>query len=145
MLPENRKKLRDLITGSETYKQFPYNDTTGHLTIGIGRNLYDRGVSLNEALTMLDNDILYFTARLDHNIDYFSELDDIRKMVLISMCFNCGVLGLLKFTRMLEALKNKDYETAANEILDSKAHAQTGYRYEVLADMMRTGEMSNGH
>jgi lysozyme len=145
MTPDNRKKLRDLIVGSETYKQFPYTDTTGHLTIGIGRNLDDRGVSLNEALEMLDNDITYFANRLNHNLDFFTQLSDVRRMVLISMCFNLGVVGLLNFKKMLAALASGDYETAANEIVDSKAHNQTGERYDRLADMMRTDEYVNGH
>ena len=142
MTPDNRRKLRDLITNSEGYKQFPYTDTTGHLTIGIGRNLTDRGIFLNEAIEMLDNDVTYFTDWLSNNLEFFPELNDVRQMVMISMCFNLGVKGILDFKKMIDALANKDYDTAANEILDSKARHQTGDRYEKLADMMRTGELS---
>ena len=141
MTPDSRKKLRDLLVGQESYKQFPYTDTTGHLTVGIGRNLTDRGVSLSEALMMLDDDIMYFTHRLDLNLKYFADLDDVRKMVLIIMCFNLGVYGLLGFKKMLKAVEEKDYRAAACEILDSKASTQTGERYETLAEMMKTGEV----
>lgn len=139
MTPENRKKLRELLFDSEDYKQFPYTDTTGHLTIGIGRNLTDRGISLDESLYMLDNDVAYFTSRLTINLDFFQELSQARQTVLISMCFNLGVIGLLNFKRMITALREKDYNQAAEEIIDSKAHNQTGDRYEKLAEIMRNG------
>jgi lysozyme len=140
MTPDDRKKLRDLIVGEESYRQFPYNDTTGHVTIGIGRNLTDRGVSFEESLQMLDNDVIYFTHRLDLNLDFFKDLNAARQMVLISMCFNLGLLGLLGFKKMIASLEQKDYNEASKEILNSKASEETGKRYEILAEIMRTGE-----
>src|SRR4029077_18097025 len=140
MTPESKKKLRDLLIGHEDYKQFAYTDTTGHLTIGIGRNLTDRGVSTSEALAMLDNDIIYFVNRLNHYLTFFDALDDIRKIVLIDMCFNLGIHGLLAFERMLEAMKDNNFKLAAIEMLDSKWAGQVKGRAEQLAAMMRDGE-----
>lgn len=140
MTPESKKKLRDMLIGDEEYKQFPYNDTTGHLTIGIGRNLTDRGVSTSEALAMLDNDIIYFTHKLNHYFPFFDELDDMRKIILINMCFNLGIFGLLEFKNMLSAIQDKNYKLAAIEMLDSKWATQVKGRADRLAAMMRDGE-----
>lgn len=138
---ESRKKLKDLLIHHESYKQFPYTDTTGHLTIGIGRNLSTRGISSSEALQFLDDDILYFSAKLSHLIPFFDGLDSVRQICLIDMCFNLGVNGLLEFKDMLDALGKKDFLVAAQNISDSKAAAQDVDRYEQLAFIMKTGEL----
>ena len=141
MTPESRQKLKSLLISHESYKQFPYSDTTGHLTVGIGRNLSSRGISQNEALTLLDDDILYFSSKLSHVLPFFDKLDDNRKIVLIDMCFNLGINGFLVFKSMLDALERNDFGKAADEILSSKAAEQCGERYQQLAYIMRTGEI----
>lgn len=140
MGPENRKKLRDLLIGDEGFSQFPYEDTTGHLTIGFGRNLTDRGISHHEALAMLDNDIDYFHDKLVYLLPFFEELNDVRKIVLIDMCFNLGVHGLMGFERMLQALADKKYGLAAMEMMDSTWAMQVKGRSQRLANMMLHGE-----
>lgn len=135
------KTLRMLLIGHEGYSQFPYEDTTGHLSVGFGRNLTDRGVSHHEALEMLDNDINYFVDRLANTLPFFMELDSVRKIVLIDMCFNLGIRGLLSFTRMLSALKHNDYKMASCEMLASDWADQVKGRAKQLANMMLTGEM----
>jgi len=139
---DERKRLRDLLIGHEGFSQYPYEDTTGHLSIGFGRNLTDRGVSHHEALQMLDNDISYFSDRLSNTLPFFNELDDVRKIVLIDMCFNLGVRGLLGFTRMLDAIRDRDYKMASCEMLASVWAEQVKGRAKQLANMMLTGEMS---
>jgi lysozyme len=44
--------------------------------------------------------------------------------VIIEMIFNMGKSGVLEFEKMLKALKNKDYDKAADEMLDSDWAAQ---------------------
>lgn len=141
MNPETRQKLKSLLVQDENYKQFPYVDTTGHLTIGIGRNLTDRGISLNEALFLLDQDALYFSSKLAQILSFWDELNEARQIVLVNMCFNLGVQGLLGFKDMLEALSKKDHQTAAKEIINSKAAIQCPNRYHSLANIMLTGEI----
>jgi len=141
MTPEIRQKLKSLLTTHESYRQFPYADSTGHLTIGIGRNLSDRGISTTEALALLDDDIFYFTSKLANVLPYFSELSDNRQIVLVDMCFNLGVNGLLEFHKMLDAIEARDWEKAAFEILNSKAAHQDVNRYEQLAYIMKTGNL----
>lgn len=141
MTPESRQKLRSLLVQNESYRQFPYTDTTGHLTVGIGRNLSNRGISQNEAFTLLDDDILYFISKLDSLFSFYSSIDDIRQIVLVDICFNVGINGLLKFKNMLGFLEKKDWENAANEILNSNAAKENVNRYKQLASIMLTGEI----
>ena len=141
MTPEGKQKLKSLLVKSEAYKQFPYTDTTGHLTVGIGRNLTNRGISVTEALYLLGDDIFYFSGKLATYLSYFDELSENRQIVLIDMCFNLGLNGLLNFKNMINALEQHDYNAAADEILNSKAALQTGERYHILANIMRTGEL----
>jgi lysozyme len=137
---ENRKRLRDILVRDEEYRAHPYEDTTGHLTVGIGRNLTDRGISLEEALLMLDNDVQFFSSFLSARLPFFESLDDVRKIVLICMCFNLGTSGILKFPKMLDAIADKRYHDAADEMMDSTWSGQVKERSFRLSQMMCTGE-----
>jgi lysozyme len=141
MTPEGKQKLKQLLVNHESYKQFVYTDTTGHLTIGVGRNLSDRGLSHNEALYLLDDDIQYFTGKLNHFLGFFSALSENRQIALVDMCFNLGVQGFLNFTQMILALESHDYDRAAYHMLDSKWAEQVGERAMCLANIIRTGEI----
>lgn len=141
MSPDSRSKLKNLLADDEEYEQFPYVDTTGHITIGIGRNLSDRGISVSEALSLLDNDIIYFISRLNQYLSFFSDLSEPRQIAIINMCFNLGVNGFLAFKNMLEALEKGDYNTAADEMLKSKWADQVGHRAQYLSNIIRTGVM----
>ena len=141
MTPEGKVKLKGLLIQHEKYVQFPYSDTTGHLTIGIGRNLTDRGISITEAFYLLDDDILYFSTKLHHFLECFIYLSENRQIALINMCFNLGVQGFLNFKDMISALESHDYERAAQEMLDSKWANQVGERTTTLANIVRTGNI----
>ena len=43
----------------------------------------------------------------------------------------------MKFKKMWQALRDKDYEEAANQMIDSAWHKQTTSRCESLASVMR--------
>lgn len=141
MTPEGKQKLKALLARHEGYSQFVYTDTTNHLTIGIGRNLSDRGISTSEAYYLLEEDILYFSAKLNYHLKFFHELDENRQIAIIDMCFNLGLQGLLGFKNMILALEAKDYERAAQEMLQSKWADQVGDRAKDLASIIRTGNL----
>lgn len=143
MSPDFVKSLKTILITHEGFRQIPYTDTTGHLTIGIGRNLTDRGISYSESMILLENDIEYFSKKLEKEIIFYNDLDDVRKIVLVDMCFNLGFYGFMKFKNFLEAVKNKNWDLAALEILRSKAYGQAPKRYQQLAQMMKSGEMPN--
>jgi lysozyme len=120
----------------EGLKLKPYRDTVGKLTIGIGRNLDDNGISESEALTMLRNDIAEVKSSLER-FKWYERIDANRQDVIANMCFNMGLPTLLKFKRMIKALEDHNYNQAANEMLDSKWAQQVGNRAVELARIMR--------
>lgn len=131
--------LRDLLMKHEGLRLKPYKCTAGRLTIGIGRNLDDKGISEDEAQLMLKNDIEYFTYECKEHIINFEQLSEVRQWVLIDMCFNLGIGGLLKFKNMLSAIETNDFNTAADEMLNSAWAGQVGNRAIELAEMMMKG------
>jgi lysozyme len=141
MTPESRQKLRSLLVQHESYRQYPYCDITGHITIGIGRNLSDRGISQTEAFTLLDDDIIYFSGKLSQLLSYFNQLDDNTKIALLDMCFSLGVTGFLNFHRMHAAMEKDDRITASNEILNSKWANQVGQRALTISNIVKTREL----
>ena len=54
--------LRDALIRDEGVRLKPYRDSVGKLTIGVGRNLDDKGLTRAEAEALLDNDIRDVTA-----------------------------------------------------------------------------------
>lgn len=133
------KSIEEQLILHEGLKLKPYRDTVGKLTIGIGRNLDDKGISEDEALFLLRNDITEVREALG-KYDWFTALDPVRQKVLIDMAFNLGVAGLLGFKQMIAALERGDYLVAAAEMVNSRWYAQTRLRAIRLVKMMRTGE-----
>jgi lysozyme len=118
----------------------PYKCTAGKLTIGVGRNLEDRGITEQEAEYLLDNDIQAVLKQVSAEIPVFNHLSEVRQSVLLNMAFNLGVNGLKKFKKMLAALCVEEFNLAAQEMLDSKWAEQVGLRAQELADMMSNGK-----
>jgi len=117
----------------------PYKDTVGKLTIGVGRNLDDVGISKEESAVLLVNDIARVEAALDVSLPWWRTLSENRQRVLINMCFNMGINALLGFTNTLKLIKDARYNDAAVEMLKSKWASQVGDRALRLSDLMRKG------
>jgi lysozyme len=135
----DKTKLAEQLKKHEGLRLKPYTDTVGKLTLGIGRNLEDKGITEQEALFMLNNDVDYFYGQLNKKLTWFKSLDDARQNVLINMAFNLGVAGLLSFKNTLRLVSVGHFHEAAEEMLNSKWAKQVGYRAEELAEQMRTG------
>ena len=60
------------------------------------------------------------------------------KCVIIEMVFQLGIGGVSKFKKMWKALKQNDYHTASEEMLDSKWAKQTPKRAEELSSVMKS-------
>lgn len=134
-------ELLDQLKGHEGLELYPYTDTTGHLTIGVGRNLDDRGISHDEAMVLLRNDVEAVEAELEENLPVIEDLNAARQMVIINMAFNLGVPTLLVFDNMIAALQAGQFDVAAEEMLDSLWADQVGERAAELATVMRTGSL----
>jgi lysozyme len=143
MTAEARSRLRAQLMTDEGLRLKPYVDTVGKMTIGVGRNLTDVGLSQVEALYLLENDIDRAIRDLVAVFPWFVSLDPVRQTVLINMAFNMGLgsptRGLRSFVRTLAAIERGDYEAAAAGMRASKWARQVKYRAERLATMMETG------
>ena len=53
----NFRSVEELIIFHEGFRNKPYRCSAGKLTIGFGRNLENKGISISEARMMLKSDI----------------------------------------------------------------------------------------
>lgn len=131
--------FKDWIKHHEGVVLEPYVDTVGKLTIGVGRNLSDNGISHDEAEYMLENDIKRAVQDVENQSWFKDQPEGIQK-ALVNMSFNLGLPRLLSFKKMIAALDKKDYATAAREALDSRWAQQVGQRAKDIAVMIRQGK-----
>ena len=153
-------KLLDKLIEHEGVVLTVYQDSLGIDTIGIGRNLEDRGISKEELdhMDIPNMDVIYEHGINENDARYLAkndvqivekellaahpcvaELDAVRQLVLVDMAFNMGVPRLRKFKKMWAAIHEKDFPTAAKEMLDSRWANQVKSRSVKLANMMHTG------
>jgi len=132
--------LEDQLIDHEGLELKPYQCTADKLTIGVGRNIEDRGITEDEARYLLKNDIKIVEDELLEKKPVVAGLDAVRQRVLVDMGFNLGIPTLLKFQNMWAAVEEEDFERAAEEAMDSRWAKQVGRRAERLCQAMATGE-----
>jgi lysozyme len=132
-------KLISMLKRHEGRRLKPYLCTADKLTIGYGRNLDDNGISEDEALYLLQNDIDACYSELNV-FNWFQELDQVRQEALVSMLFNLGLPRFLSFKKMIARLIDKEYSQAAEEIINSLYAKQVGDRANEIAYMIERGE-----
>jgi lysozyme len=138
----NKNRFIKQMRFHEGVKNKVYKDHLGIETIGVGRNLVDRGLSDEEVDYLLGNDITIVENELDNGLSWWRDLDEVRQRALADLAFNMGIPRLHGFVKMLDGLQRRDYHAAADELLDSKYAKQVGARSERVANMIRTGEDS---
>ena len=131
--------LKDQLVRDEELRLKPYTDSVGKLTIGVGRNLTDKGISFQEAQGLLANDIADATAALQAKLPWTATLDDVRKGALLNMTFNMGIGGLLEFHDFLARMQRGDFSGAAGAMLDSLWARQVGPRATRLSIQIQSG------
>ena len=131
--------LEQRLSAEEGLRLKPYRDTVGKLTIGVGRNLDDVGISIDEAMLMLANDISRTVAALRKAHPWFDGLDEVRQEVLADMAFNMGEAGIDTFVTTLACVQAGRYIAAADAMGQSKWASQVGARAVTLETAMRTG------
>lgn len=134
----DRAMVIDLLIQHESLQRFPYVDTVGKITIGCGRNLTDVGISVDEALALLDHDLDQAVADCA-TFSWFAGLSAARQVAVVDLRFNVGPAGLRSFKQLLAALARGDYQQASQAMLQSKWARQVGQRAITLATMMATG------
>ena len=131
--------LIEQLVDHEGLELHPYEDSLGILTIGVGRNLEERGISEDEAFYLLGNDIEVIWDELIKQHPIVEDLDDQRQMILLDMAFNMGVPRLGKFKKMWAAIEDGDMNEASKQALDSRWADQVGRRAERLAERLISG------
>lgn len=135
----DRQKLIQQLRRHEGERLKPYRCTAGKLTIGVGRNLDDRGITAQESAYLLSNDIDRVWTELRARLPWVTGLSDVRQRVLLDMAFNLGTDGLLKFRNTLATIEAGNYQKGGEMMLDSLWARQVGMRAQRLAKMMQTG------
>jgi len=130
-------RLIEQLKLHEGVRRYPYVDTVGKTTIGVGRNLTDNGLSESEIAFLLLSDIKDAIELLDEILPGHELLSEARQLVLADMAFNMGQ-GLRTFKKFFVFLKAGNFEKASEEMLDSKWAQQVGMRATRLARIMRT-------
>ncbi len=132
-------KAAAYIRRYEGFSRLPYKCPTGHLTIGYGHNL-EHGISTTAAEFILQEDLARAERAVKEAFPWWWKLDGARQFVLVDMAFNMGLAGLKGFKKMLAAMEEGDYQTAAKEMLASKWAGQVKRRAVELSKMMQKGE-----
>jgi lysozyme len=158
----DRQALIDQLILHEGMVLKVYQDHLGIDTIGVGRNLQDRGITDGElafmsmlrteiyeqgiteanARFLLANDIDIVEEELRNAHPCIDRLDDVRIRVVLDMAFNMGVPRLCKFKNMWAGIHDGDYVRASAEMLDSRWATQVGQRATRLSEAMKTGELN---
>lgn len=132
----NEERIIKMLIAHEGIRLQPYRCTSGKLTIGVGRNLDDVGITPSEAMSLLQNDIRRVISELEENLPFWDDLTLKRKEALIDMCFNLGLTRFMGFKKMLKALEIRDWKEAKKQALDSRWAKQVGQRAIDIADMI---------
>ena len=131
--------LKSQLRIDEGVRLFPYPDTEGKWTIGVGHNLTDGGIPMTLVESLLDQDTQKVLSDLDKRIPWWRQLSEVRQQVLANMCFNLGSAKLMQFVNTLAHVQAGRYAEAADSMLQSRWAKQVGVRAQRLAAMMRKG------
>lgn len=141
--------LITILKFEEGFRNEPYLCSEGFVTIGLGTKLHtSRGmdpeefpimVSLAQAEVWLHSEVAMKDMKLSRSSEgwIYNNLDDDRRAILLSMAYQMGTRGTLKFRNMWSALERGDYTQAAREALNSRWARQTPERAERHARVLR--------
>jgi GH24 family phage-related lysozyme (muramidase) len=138
------KAVKERIKKHEGFRNTVYLDSLGKATIGYGHLLtedddFEEGIQYDKSLleVLFDKDFnrsAYNAEQLLEGID----ICDTAREIIVEMVFQLGIGGVSKFKKMFEALRKKDYNEAAEQMLDSQWRVQTPKRCEELSSLMRS-------
>jgi len=138
-----------LIEIEESYRSHPYHCTQGFPTIGIGKKigpknadleLYQFSVSREIAGMFLNDELRMLNRQLTKKFTWFVNLSQTRKDIIISMCYQLGLVGFCKFKKTIAYIAAGEYRDASVEMLDSRWHKQTSERAMRHSVVMCSGD-----
>jgi hypothetical protein len=124
----SRLRLKRLI--KEYLFQWDIRDQL-HLRSIIGTNMYN-------------NDIDYFICELVKSYTWFTELDNIRKIVLIILCFKTNMGIFNELTNLHKAFKDKDYDKVAIKLFIFLKYTKRGLYADYLQNITLFNAMRYG-
>jgi lysozyme len=133
-------KAADKIRFEEGFEPKLYRCTEDKLTIGIGFNLDAIEMPERIAMMWLDHILDGIIRDLEQEL-WYRDLSENRRVVILDMAYQLGINGMLRFQKMIYALRWERWGEAANELLDSRYAKQTPNRAHRNANILLTGEL----
>jgi lysozyme len=139
--------LEQRIMRQEGFTPVAKIDVSPDYVIGYGHDItpdelpqYSNGITQQSALVLLSQDIQNAKTEANNSFPWILGLDDVRQDVIYDMVFQMGAAGVKDFPKMIAAIRDKDYNTASKEMLNSQWHSETPDRCEELANLMLYGD-----
>ena len=143
----NIEKLREQLEIDEGVKYEIYNDHLGYATFGIGHLVLESDPEYGwEVGSSIDTVRVHQAFESDcENVlrdciilyEYFSDLPEEAQQVIANMMFNMGRPRLSKFKGMKRGVDSRDWNAAADEMVDSAWYRQVTNRANRLVDRIR--------
>lgn len=146
MNPNLKTLIEDDLVRHEGYVERIYLDHLGFKTFGVGHLVtmsdieytwpVDTPVSKERIEQCFKQDLDNAIAECERLFpDLYVHPENVQR-VLVNMTFNLGVPKLKRFKRLREAVSERDYAKAAEEMIDSKWYGQVGRRSKELVRLM---------
>jgi lysozyme len=143
----NLEKLRTQLEVDEGVRYEIYLDHLGYPTFGIGHLvipndpenglLSGTAVSEERVAECFEQDVTSVIKDCHKLYNDFDELPEEAQQIIANMMFNMGYTRLSKFKGMKRGVDTKDWNVAANEMMDSKWYQQVKIRATRLVRRMR--------
>jgi len=140
-------RLREEIAADEGIKHEIYLDHLGLPTFGIGHLVTESDpengepvgteVSEERVVEAFDKDVEIVLDDCVKLYEDFEELPEEVQLIVANMMFNMGRPRLSKFKGMKAGVDSRDWNKAADEMVDSRWYRQVTNRAQRLVDRMR--------
>ena len=144
----NIEQLREELERDEGIIYKIYNDHLGYATFGIGHLVLESdpeyGAPLGTAVSeercyeVFEQDVQTVLSDCDKLYEDFYDLPEDAQLIIANMMFNMGLTRLSKFKGMKRGVDARDWETAADEMVDSRWYTQVQRRADRLVVRMRS-------
>ena len=144
----DRYQLREELANDEGCKYEVYLDHLGYPTFGIGHLITDDDpecgtsvgteVSSDRVQEAFDSDIESVLSDCERLYVQFEHLPEEAQLIIANMMFNMGYTRLSKFKGMKRGVDARNWEEAADEMVDSRWYKQVSRRADRLVVRMRS-------
>jgi lysozyme len=112
--------IKEMLIKNEGLILHVYKCKNDFLSLGVGRNLDANGISEDEAMYLLENDIERVINSLDKNWKVWRTFEPLAQEVCIDCTFQMGITGWMNFRRTRALMEMGCFLEASEEILRSK-------------------------